>query len=208
MYARATTVQADPQRIDQGIGYIRDEVMPAVQSMPGCMGLSMLCDRDSGRCIVTTSWDSEETMSASREAVRAMREQATDVMGGQFEVQEWEIAVVHRAHAMGEGACAKVTYSRLRDAGQADRVIDALEEQHPPAPGGVRRLRQRQPHGGPVHRPGRGHRVLRQPPGDGADTGDGRRACGSEFSSRMDVEITDVLEMEVAIHHLRVPEMV
>ena len=29
-----------------------------------------------------------------------------------------------------------------------------------------------------------------------------------QFSSRMDVEITDVLEMEVAIHHLRVPEMV
>ena len=33
-------------------------------------------------------------MSASREAVRAMREQATDVMGGQFDVQEWEIAVL------------------------------------------------------------------------------------------------------------------
>ena len=29
-----------------------------------------------------------------------------------------------------------------------------------------------------------------------------------QFSRRMDVEITDVLEMEVAIHHLRVPEMV
>ena len=29
-----------------------------------------------------------------------------------------------------------------------------------------------------------------------------------EFSSRMGVEITDMLEMEVAIHHLRVPEMV
>ena len=29
-----------------------------------------------------------------------------------------------------------------------------------------------------------------------------------EFSNRMDAEITDVLEMEVAIHHLRVPEMV
>ena len=125
MYARATTVHADPQRIDEGIAYMRDEIMPAVQSMPGCMGLSMLCDRDSGRCIVTTSWDSEETMSASREAVRAMREQAADVMGGQFEVQEWEIAVVHRAHAMGDGACARVTYSRLRDTGQADRVIDA-----------------------------------------------------------------------------------
>ena len=67
-------------------------------------------------------------MSASREAVRAMREQATDVMGGRFDVDEWEIAVLHRAHAMGDGAWARVTYSRLRDAGQADRVIEAWKE--------------------------------------------------------------------------------
>src|SRR3954452_25204741 len=103
MYARSTTVHADPQRIDEGIANVRDEVMPAVQSMPGCMGLSMLCDRDSGRCIITTSWDSEESMSASRDAVRAMRERAADVMGGQFDVQEWEIVLLHRAHQAPEG---------------------------------------------------------------------------------------------------------
>ena len=112
MYARSTTVQADPQRIDDGIAHIRDEVMPAVQSMPGCMGLSMLCDRDSGRCIVTTSWDSEESMSASRNAVMPMRERATEVMGGGFNVQEWEIAVLHRAHQAPEGACCRVTWTR------------------------------------------------------------------------------------------------
>ena len=109
MYARSTTVHANPQRIDDGIAYIRDEVMPAVTTMPGCMGLSMLCDRDSGRCIITTSWDSEESMSASRDAVRAMREQSADVMGGQFDVQEWEIALLHRAHQAPEGACCRVT---------------------------------------------------------------------------------------------------
>jgi heme-degrading monooxygenase HmoA len=207
MYARATTVQADPQRIDQGIGYIRDEVMPVVQSMPGCMGLSMLCDRDSGRCIVTTSWDSEETMSASREAVRAMREQATDVMGGQFEVQEWEIAVVHRAHAMGDGACARVTYSRLRDTGQADRVIDAWKSSILP------RLEEFDGFAS-------ASLMVDRSTGQGVGTVcfDSREAMEQtretatrmrgEFSSRMDVEITDVLEMEVAIHHLRVPEMV
>ena len=207
MYARSTTVQADPQRIDRGIDYIRDEVMPAVQSMPGCMGLSMLCDRDSGRCIVTTSWDTEETMSASREAVRAMREQATDVMGGQFEVQEWEIAVVHRAHAMGDGACARVTYPRLRDTGQADRFIDGWKSNILP------RLEEFDGFAS-------ASLMVDRSTGQGVGTVcfDSREAMEQtretatrmreDFSSRMDVEITDVLEMEVAIHHLRVPEMV
>ncbi len=207
MYARSNTVHADPQRIDEGIAFARDEVMPAVQSMPGCMGLSMLCDRQSGRCILTTSWDSEEAMSASRDAVMSMRERATEMMGGSFEVQEWEIAVVHRAHAMGEGACARVTYSRLRDMGQVDRVIDGWKSNILPrvedfdgfASASLMVDRSTGQGVGTVCFDSR--EAMEQT----RDTSAGMR---EQFSSRMDVEITDVLEMEVAIHHLRVPEMV
>ena len=206
MYARSTTVQADPQRIDQGIAHVRDQVMPAVQTMPGCMGLSMLCDRDSGRCIVTTSWDSEESMSASREAVRAMREQASDLMGGRFDVQEWEIAVVHRAHAMSDGACARVIFSRLRDPGQADRIMDAWKADVLPRLDGfegfcsVSFLIDRAE--------GRGVTTVcfdsREAMDRSREAADRMR---EEFTSRMGVDITGVVEMEVAIHSLRVPEM-
>ncbi len=76
MYARTTTLTADPMRMDAGIADVRDNVMPAVSGMDGCIGLSMLCDRDTGRCIVTTAWENEEAMAATRERVRAMRERA------------------------------------------------------------------------------------------------------------------------------------
>ena len=207
MYARSTTVQADPQRIDEGIRYVRDEVMPAVQSMPGCMGLSMLCDRDSGRCIVTTSWDSEESMSASREAVRAMREQATDVMGGRFDVDEWEIAVMHRAHALQDGAWARVTYSRLHDAGQADHVIEAWKANILPR---VEEFDGFSSVSLMVDRAaGRGVGTMcfdtRQALDASRETAQRMR---DEFAGRIGVDITEVAEMEVAIHHLRVPELV
>jgi len=35
-------VMADPHAMDESIEYIRDEVMPLVQGMDGCIGLSML----------------------------------------------------------------------------------------------------------------------------------------------------------------------
>ena len=70
MYARSTTVQAKRESIDAGIAHIRDEVLPALQRMDGCVGLSLLVDRDSGRCIATSSWESKAAMRAGRRAGR------------------------------------------------------------------------------------------------------------------------------------------
>ncbi|MGY1722280.1 hypothetical protein [Blastococcus sp. SYSU DS0533] len=56
MYARSTTVRGVPEAIDAGIAYVRNKVMPAVGQMDGRVGLSMLCDRATGRSVVTTSW--------------------------------------------------------------------------------------------------------------------------------------------------------
>jgi len=205
MYARTTTVHADPQRIDEGIRYVRDEVMPAVQSMPGCMGLSMLCDRDSGRCIVTTSWDSEESMSASREAVRAMRERATDVMGGRFDVQEWEIAVLHRAHQAPEGACCRVTWTR-GDPARMDEMAETFRTGLVPRlddiPGfcSVSVMGDRQT----------GMSVLTATYDDRGSlerSAEAVRGMREQFAQQMGLEITDMAEFELAIHHLRVPEM-
>src|SRR4051812_599016 len=65
MHARSTTIKADPDNLDAGIAFTRDEVMPAIQQIDGCIGLSMLTDRETGRCIVTTSWADADAMLAA-----------------------------------------------------------------------------------------------------------------------------------------------
>ena len=81
MYARSNTLTGNPQALDEGIAYIRDEMMPLLQGMDGFVGLSMLCDRDSGRCIITTSWADEAAMRASADKVRDSRARAAEVVG-------------------------------------------------------------------------------------------------------------------------------
>ncbi|MGY2001684.1 hypothetical protein [Blastococcus sp. SYSU DS1024] len=205
MYARSNTVHADPQRMDDGIAFARDEVMPAVMSMPGCMGLSMLCDRGSGRSIVTTSWDSAESMSASRDAVRAMRERAVDVMGGEFDVQEWEITVLHRAHRAPEGACCRVTWTR-GDPARMDDVTETFRTGLIPRlddiPGfcSVSMMGDRQT----------GMGVLTATYDDRASlerSAEAVRGMREQFTQQIGLEITDIAEFELVIHHLRVPEM-
>ena len=126
MFVRTTEVQADPAKIDDGIGVVRDDIFPAVSEMDGCVGMSLLVDRDSGRCIATTAWQSEDAMRASAEKVVSMRDRAEQSMGTEgSEVHQWEVAVVHRAHAVPQGACARLTWLS-GDPGMADRVMDTF----------------------------------------------------------------------------------
>jgi quinol monooxygenase YgiN len=115
MYARSTTIKGDPGALDAGITYVRDEVLPVVTTMDGCMGMSMVVDRESGRCIATTSWETKEAMDASLANITAYRSRAADILGGSPEIEEWEVALMHRDHRAGEGACCRITWGRPTD---------------------------------------------------------------------------------------------
>jgi heme-degrading monooxygenase HmoA len=111
VHARSTTVQAQPSSIDAGLAHIRDDVMPAVQAIDGCVGISVLMDRDSGRCIITTAWETDDAMRASAEKASQLRDSAAEKFDGNVEkIEEWEIGVLHRDHQSGAGACARATW--------------------------------------------------------------------------------------------------
>ena len=125
MHARSTTISGDPGSVDTGIAFVRDETMPALRRIDGCAGLSMLVDRGSGQSIVTTSWRDEEALRASRDIVRPTLERTAEVLGGRAEVEEWQIAAMHRVHEVHHGLCARVTW--LRTAPEAvTKAVDAV----------------------------------------------------------------------------------
>ena len=123
MYARSTTVLARPGAIEAGIAYVRDEVMPTLLGMRGYVGVSMLVDRPSGRCVVTSAWQTEDAMHASEEELRPLRDRAAETLGGGPLVEEWHIAVLHRDHASTPAACVRATWVRISSE-HADRIVD------------------------------------------------------------------------------------
>jgi quinol monooxygenase YgiN len=206
MYARSTTVRGTPEAMDEGIAYVRDKVMPAVQQMDGCIGLSMLVDRDSGRCIVTTSWADADAMKASAQGVMAMRQRAAEIMGGPADVQEWEVALMHRLHTAHHGACARVIWTD-GDPADADGMIDSFRmtvlPQLADLPGccSVSAMLDRSS----------GRAVLTttyDSPQDMAMAADKAQAMREEFVQMMNRTITEVGEFDLVVAHLRVPEMV
>ena len=128
MHARTTTVQARREAIDRGIALMRDDVMPQVQDVAGCIGMSMLVDRTSGRCVLTTAWSDADAMHASAQTVRPLRDRLTEVLGGAPTIEEWEIAVLHRRRTADGGACARVTWLRAGPGG-IDQAVDTYRSQ-------------------------------------------------------------------------------
>ena len=206
MYARSTTINGAPMTVDDGIAHVCDEVMPAVTGMPGCVGLSMLADRESGRCIVTSSWRDLEAMTASSEGVRDMRERAGNILGGPPEVQDWEVAVMHRRSEAPSGACTRVTWSRS-DPADVDRVLDAYRAVMVP---------RMEDYAGFCSVSLMIDRVTGR--AASAVTFEDRecmeasrmhaRASRDDFARLMRIEITDHDEFDLVLAHLRIPEMV
>ena len=107
MYARSTTFHGRPENIDAGINYVKNEVGPTLTKTDGCRGLSLLIDRETGQCIATSSWESEEAMSASDEQLRPLRDRGRDILGASMQVDEWEIVVMHRT---SHGECCRASW--------------------------------------------------------------------------------------------------
>jgi quinol monooxygenase YgiN len=206
MYARSTTVRGTPQGMDAGISYVRDKVQPAVQQMDGCVGLSMLAERETGRCIVTTSWADHEALQNSADGFVAMRRRAAEIMGGAADVAEWEIALMHRLHSAHHGASARVIWHD-GDPADVDRMIDSFRmtvlPQLEELPGccSVSVLLDRVS----------GRSVVTttyDSPQDMVAARDRAMEMRAEFMQKLSRTITEVAEFELVVAHLQVPETV
>jgi heme-degrading monooxygenase HmoA len=133
MFTRTTATKADPSRLEAGINHVREVVMPALEQYDGYVGLSMLADRSTGHCIVTSAWESEEAMRATTDAVQSLRDRAIETMGGDRpELDHWEIEVLHREHEVAAGARARVTWVRV-DPAQIDAGVEMFRTSALPA---------------------------------------------------------------------------
>jgi len=192
--------------IDAGVQHVRDVVMPEVRAMSGCVGISLLVDRSSGRCIVTTAWESEEALSDSADTVTPIRARAAEQFGGDPTVDEWELAYVHRDHRAADGACARVTWAEVEPSA-IDRIVDDFKTNLMPR---IEQLDGFCSASLLIDR-SRGRSCVTasydstEAMAQAADAAMGLRA---DLVQETGVRIVEVAEFELALAHLDVPELV
>jgi heme-degrading monooxygenase HmoA len=94
MHARVSIFEGSPDEIDEGLRQAREQVLPRARQMAGFKGLIALGDRQSGKTLGITLWESEEDMRASEEAANRLREESAEAGGGAVAgVERYEVGL-------------------------------------------------------------------------------------------------------------------
>jgi hypothetical protein len=179
--------------------------MPALAEMDGFIGLSLLVDRESGRCIAASAWETEEAERSSADKIGPVRDRAAEVFGGTAKAEGWEIVVLHRDHRSNEGACARVTWIKIPP-DQTNRAMDFYRSDVLPS---LEDLEGFCSASMLVNRTS--GRAVSTATFDSRDAMERNREQAKELRNtrtrEMGADVVDIGEFELAIAHLRVPEM-
>lgn len=94
MFARMSTLEGPPDQVDQGLRYVREQVLPQMQQQDGFKGFIALGDRQSGKVIGLSLWESEQAMQASEElGDRTRSESAEAVSATVAGVERYEVGL-------------------------------------------------------------------------------------------------------------------
>jgi hypothetical protein len=82
MHARVTTLEVPPDRVDDAVSHIREQVFPQLRQMEGFKGFIAFGSKQSGKLQGVAFWESEEALNATDQAVVPVREGAAEASGG------------------------------------------------------------------------------------------------------------------------------
>jgi len=94
MHARMSTLEGPPDRMDEGLREVKEHVLPRLHQQDGFKGFIVLRDRQIGKLIGVSFWESEQAMQASEEAANRLREESAEAGGDTIEdVESYEVGL-------------------------------------------------------------------------------------------------------------------
>ena len=92
MYARLTTIQGSPEKLEDAIRVIENDVIPTSKVLPGFKNGYWFADRKSGKMIALTLFENEKDVEASEAAASQLRKTSTEKLGAEVKnVERFEL---------------------------------------------------------------------------------------------------------------------
>ena len=124
MFARVSTYEGRPEQLEEMHHEGVEHVLPALEMQDGFSGGLVLADRQSGKVLAVTLWESEQAMDATEDASHWMRAFSAETGGGTVRsVERYEVffSAVQEAPLSERSGESRSTQAR-RPQGTPDRA--------------------------------------------------------------------------------------
>jgi heme-degrading monooxygenase HmoA len=94
MHARSAVLTVQSDKLDETARKFEDEQIPKYREQPGYKGFVLLLDREGGRALGVSFWESEDACRASDELGAGARAAIAESGGGSEQNRDyWEVAI-------------------------------------------------------------------------------------------------------------------
>ena len=94
MHARVSTFQSPADKLAESEQILQTEIAPKVLEMEGNRGIISLVDRETGKSLAITLWESEDALHASEESANQVRAKAASASGGETtSVERFDVSI-------------------------------------------------------------------------------------------------------------------
>jgi heme-degrading monooxygenase HmoA len=94
MHARSAVITAQQDKLDETARKFEDEQIPKYREQPGYKGFVLMLDRDGGKALGVSFWESEDACRASDALGAGARAAIAESAGGSEQNRDyWEVAI-------------------------------------------------------------------------------------------------------------------
>ncbi|MFF4018985.1 hypothetical protein [Streptomyces sp. NPDC001843] len=125
MFVRSIYATGDPARTDTAIRALNTQGRDLLQERPGYRGAGVFVDRELGKLLAVSWWESEEARRNSDEVMRERRGALLGPFAGTLAVDNYEVAGFHEVRQPRVGGGLRITRLEF-DPADADLLADTF----------------------------------------------------------------------------------
>jgi heme-degrading monooxygenase HmoA len=130
MYLRLTAFKSDAAKLEEGIAYFRDKVVPAMKKAPGFLGATCVVDRAKSTGAASTLWESLEAMNKAEQLGQQARIDSEEATGLEvIDVDRFEITALEMVGTSPELPSYTRITTAYGDPEKLDQTSDVIQHE-------------------------------------------------------------------------------
>jgi heme-degrading monooxygenase HmoA len=126
MYLRVTAFKSDPAKLEDGITFFRDKIVPAMKKAPGFLGATCVVDREKSTGAASTLWESLEALNKAEQLGQQARIDSEAATGLEVvDVDRFEITSLEMAGTPDLPSYTRIT-TAYGDPYKLDQVTETI----------------------------------------------------------------------------------